>query len=126
MPITDKTAFDAQLSHGADEPVKQAYQVFADCDMPAGFTIRPTGHGYISRELRFEGNGHWYYSAVLNKGWVLWYYRWPALRDGLVRGEDLLERFPSAEMTKTKDIKVRVKGPDEARAVVRSILNSQP
>ena len=68
----------------------------------------PTGHGYIERELRFYVSDDWYYAAVLSKNWVLFYFRWPALRDGFVDATQICARFSEAEKTPAKDVKLRV------------------
>ena len=67
-----------------DAAVRDAYLTFAHAHFPGGTTVRPAGHGYIERELRFEAKGDWLYSAVLNQKWVLWYFRKPALNAGLI------------------------------------------
>jgi predicted Zn-dependent protease len=68
----------------------------------------PSGHGYIERELRFYVSDNWYFAAVLSKNWVLFYFRWPALRDGFVDAAQICARFSEAETTPAKDVKLRV------------------
>lgn len=117
--LTSRERLDEQLELPVDAQVREAYLAFAYATVPDGITIRPTGHGYIARELRFEANGKWLYSAVLNKGWVLWYFRKPALREGLVETTSTRNQFPDAEETKRGDIKLRVRSAEEAKAVLR-------
>jgi hypothetical protein len=54
-----------------DGAVRAAYLTFAHARFPDGTTVRPAGHGFIERELRFESKGDRLYSAVLNQKWVL-------------------------------------------------------
>jgi hypothetical protein len=59
------------LQEVADVKVWETYLAFGFARVANGMTIRPAAHGYIARELRFETSGTWYFSAVLNKRWVL-------------------------------------------------------
>jgi len=102
-----------------DAAVRDAYLTFAHAHFRGGTTVRPAGHGYIERELRFEAKGDWLYSAVLNQKWVLWYFRKPALNAGLIDPGKTKERFPASEETSRGEIKLRVRSSPEALAVLK-------
>lgn len=102
-----------------DAGVRDAYLTFAHAQFPSGTMVRPDGHGYIERELRFEAKGDWLYSAVLNQKWVLWYFRKPALNAGLIDPGKTKERFPASEETSRAEIKLRVHSSPEALAVLK-------
>jgi hypothetical protein len=121
--LLDPQRLEEQLREAAsvDAAVRDAYLAFAHAQLPDGTTARPAGHGYIQRELRFEARGGWLYSAVLNKKWVLWYFRKPALNAGLVDAGKTKERFPGSEETSRGEIKLRVRSSPEARAVLKWI-----
>ncbi|WP_229804771.1 hypothetical protein [Neogemmobacter tilapiae] len=112
------SALEEQLSHLVDDSVREAYLAFAHAWLPEGMTVRPAGHGYIARELRFEADGAWLFSAVLNQKWVLWYFRKPAINAGIVQADQTLARFPTAETSGRGEIKLRVRNVEEARAVL--------
>ena len=107
-----------QLSYNCDEMVRSIYLLLAHAKLPDDITVRPHGHGYISHELRFELNGRWYFSAVLNQSWVLWYFRRPALSDLSVKAEELIKLFPNAEITGQNEVKLRISDMVTAYAVV--------
>lgn len=109
---------EEQLNGPVDASVREAYLTFAHARLPAGMTVRPTGHGYISRELRFEDANGWHYSAVLNKKWVLWYFRRPAIAADIVQEALTMARFPGAETTTRGEIKLRVFDAAQAREVL--------
>ena len=107
--LLDANRLEEQLRDSAavDVAVRDAYLAFAHAQFLDGTTVRPAGHGYIERELRFEAKGDWLYSAVLNQKWVLWYFRKPALNAGLidldddndgVRCGDLVDFLPYSEL----------------------------
>lgn len=102
--LKDREKLHEQLAEPIDDRVRAAYLLLAHAKMPDGFHIRPSGHGYIDRELRFELGDRWYFSAVLNKSWVLWYFRRPAFAGLTKDTEELLQIFPSAELTKKEEV----------------------
>jgi hypothetical protein len=103
----------------SDAGVRDAYLTFAHARFPDGTTVRPAGHGFIERELRFEANGDWLYSAVLNQKWVLWYFRKPALNAALIDPGKTKEHFPASQETSRGEIKLRVSSSSEALAVLK-------
>ena len=119
--MVDQHQLEEQLrAAGAiDGAVRDAYLTCAHAQFHDGTTVHPTGHGYIERELRFEAEGDWLYSAVLNKKWVLWYFRKPALNAGLFDLGKTKERFPASEETSRGELKLRVRSSPEARAVLQ-------
>ena len=106
--LKDEAKLDEQLNSEMDKSVRAIYLLLAHARLPDLMTVRPYGHGYISRELRFEVEGRWDFSAVLNKSWVLWYFRRPAFAALEENPEDLLRVFPSAELTGQNELKLRV------------------
>ena len=50
-----------------DGVIRDAYLAFAHAKFLDGTTVRPAGHGFIERELRFEAKGDWLYSAILSE-----------------------------------------------------------
>ena len=81
-------------------------------------TVRTGSHGFIERELRFEADGNWLYSAVLNQKWVLWYFRKPALNQNLVDANATMLQFPEAEANSRGEIKLRVRSTESAKLVL--------
>lgn len=122
ISVLDPNAVEEQLQVvGPEIAVRDAYLAFANAEPRNGITIRTAGHGYVANELRFEQDGRWLYSAVLNKRWVLWYFRRPAFTAGLVHQDATLARFPDAEVTNADEIKLRVRDVPTARAVIAFI-----
>lgn len=119
--LLDPQRLEEQLrdTSAVDVAVRDAYLTCAQAQFPDGTTVRPASHGYIDRELRFEANGNWLYSAVLNKKWVLWYFRKPALNVGLIDLGQTKERFPASEETSRGEIKLRFHSSSEAHAVLK-------
>lgn len=122
--IKDKEKLHEQLAGTIDNSVRAAYLLLANAKLPDGFHIRPAGHGYIERELRFELDERWYFSAVLNKSWVLWYFRRPALAGLAKDAEELLQIFPSAELTKKEEVKIRIQDLETAYAVLGWVVQN--
>lgn len=113
------------LSYPNDAAVREAYLTCANARLPEGWTVRAAGHGYIARELRFEAQGKWFFSAVLNQKWVLWYFRKPAMNAGLVDAELTRARFRTAEGNDRGEIKLRIRTPEEALGVLEWISFSE-
>ncbi len=116
--LLNAEALDAQLADNVDDDVRKAYLTLAHAKLPEGMTVRLASHGFISRELRFEANGQWLYSAVLNRKWVLWYFRKPAINAGFVQMALTRERFPESEVTGGGEIKLKLRTAGEANAVL--------
>lgn len=119
--LFDEPKLLEQIEWVTDDRIRQTYLVFAHAQLPYGYTIRPTNHGYIERELRIEQGHDWLFSAVLNKRWVLWYFRKPALKLGLLDAETTLARFQGAQMTGKGEISLRVTDPNTATMIVQWI-----
>ncbi|MFN3953344.1 MAG: hypothetical protein ACK4LQ_02755 [Pararhodobacter sp.] len=117
----DKLEKQLQDAKSVEEPVRRAYLMLAHARLPGGMTVRPSGHGYIERELRFEKDGSWQYAAVLNQKWILWYFRKPALATGLVDEPGILAQFPDAQRTALGEFKIRLRTPEAASNVLRYI-----
>jgi len=116
--LLDREKLDEQMLNYTDGPVKSSYLLLAHAKLPEGLTVRPHGHGYISRELRFEFSDRWYFSAVLNKSWVLWYFRRPALKGLGKAPHEVASHFPTAELTGQREVKLRLYDETTARAVL--------
>jgi len=113
----------AQVAGIKQAGVREAYLRFAlSLEGQQGLSLKPDSHGFIEKELRFYSGEDWYFSAVLNSGWVLFYFRNPAFRDALFDRSDVLTRFPEAEATKAKDIKLRVYDLEAATNICQFIL----
>lgn len=119
--LLNPSALEEQLSHPVEDAVREAYLAFARARVPEGMTVRPAGHGYIARELRFESDGAWFFSAVLNQKWVLWYFRKPAINAGFIQADRTRASFPAAETSERGEIKLRVRNAEDARAVLNWI-----
>ncbi len=122
--LLNPSALNDHLRHPVDDTVREAYITFAKAPLPKGWTVRPTGHGYIARELRFEFQGKWLFSAVLNQKWILWYFRKPAMNEGLLDAELTCARFPTAESNDRGEIKLRIKTAQEAVGVLDWIVSN--
>ena len=120
----DKGKLHEQLSGPIDDNVRAVYLLLAHAKLPNGFHIRPTGHGFIESELRFELDERWYFSAVLNNSWVLWYFRRPALAGLGIEAEELLQVFLNAELTKKNEVKLRIQHLETAYAVLGWLLQN--
>lgn len=122
--LVDAEKLEAQLNGDFDETVRSIYLTLANAKLPDSMTVRPDAHGYISRELRFEINSRWYYSAVLNQSWVLWYFRRPALSDLAIEPEELVQIFATAELTGKREVKLRIKDFVTAHAILGWMLQN--
>jgi hypothetical protein len=99
----------AQVAGINDPEIRSVYLSFAlGFSSLRGMALRPDSHGYIENELRAYCGSQWYLSAVLNENWVLFYIRWPAIRDGAFSADAFRARFSDAELTNAKDVKLRV------------------
>ncbi len=119
--LTSADKIEEQLRCRVDAAVRDAHLILAHAHLPKGMTVRPASHGYIYRELRFEANGRWLYSAVLNQKWILWYFRRPAIKTGLVEADATAAHFPEATATSAGDMKVRLHGAEQVRTVLQWI-----
>ena len=109
-----------QIAGISDSEIRSCYLRFAfGFSSIKGMTLRPDSHGYIENELRAYFGDQWYLSAVLNEKWVLFYLRWPAIRDGAYSADVFMGRFAEAETTNAKDVKLRVRDLHAASQVVQ-------
>lgn len=106
--LLDEVKLQEQLRDNLSGEVRSIYLLFAHATLPEALTVRPSGHGFISRELRFEYDDKWYFSAVLNKSWILWYFRRPALSALAIAPQEIIEFFQAAEVTGQDEVKLRV------------------
>jgi len=116
--LIDEEKLAGQLTADMDEAVRSVYLLLAHAKMPSGIKIRPSGHGYIENELRFERRDRWYFSAVLNKSWVLWYFRRPAISDLGKDPKELLQIFPDATLNNKEEVKLRVRDLATAYSII--------
>lgn len=116
--LKDEAMLDKQLNSDLDVSVRSIYLLLAHARLPDKMTVRPHGHGYISRELRFETENRWDFSAVLNQSWVLWYFRRPVLGAMKKTPEDICSIFPSAEITGQREVKLRIHDQVTALAIL--------
>lgn len=117
--LVNPEVLDVHLSdYSGDDCVRRAYMTLAYARLPDGMTVRPASHGFIERELRFEEGERWLYSAVLNRKWILWYFRKPALAAGCILQAATCSRFPGAEISSRGEIKLRLKTPVDAETVL--------
>jgi len=119
---SDIKTLASHLAEDVITEVRETYLEFATSDRRNELRVVTGGHGYIEKELRYYKDNEWYFSAVLNKNWVLWYWRWPAIRDNAIDKKDILSRFNHSEETKAKDIKMRVATLSDARRIAKCLL----
>ncbi|TBN46965.1 hypothetical protein EYF88_15730 [Paracoccus sediminis] len=116
--LVDDEQLHRQLADPLDDRVRAVYLLLAQAKLPDGFQIRPASNGYIQKELRFEIDERWLFSAVLNKSWVLWYFRKPAFTGPLKDAKMLLRVFPNAELNNKNEVKIRLRDLKDAYAVL--------
>lgn len=114
----DEEELAKQIGQDTSTAARTVYQLFARANVPTALSSQFGGHGYIDRELRFVRDGRWYFAAVLNKSWVLWYFRSPAISDLGLSLENLIQTFPGAEVTPSGEVKIRVHDPVTAYAII--------
>lgn len=114
----DEQELAKQIGEDTSTAARTVYQLFARANLPTALTSQFGGHGYIDRELRFVRDGRWYFAAVLNKSWVLWYFRRPAISDMNLCLDNLIQTFPGAEVTPRAEVKIRVQDPVTAYALL--------
>ena len=119
--LLNPEVFEDHLAQARPGGVREAFLAFAQADYPGGLTARATSKGFIAHDLRIEHGETWYFSAVLNEGWVLWYFRKPAFRDGLVDFDTVLATFPAAHVTPRGDISLRVTDAAAAQQVIGAL-----
>lgn len=117
--------FDAHVAHAPEGGVRDAFAAFAHAEYPGGLTARATSKGFIAHELRIEDGDFWYFSAVLNEEWVLWYFRKPAFRDHLVEADAVRAAFPTAHVTPKGEVSLRVRDAQTAQAVIAHLSAPQ-
>ena len=104
--------------------VREAYRMLANAQLPNGVDVWKGGHGTrIPCELRFgsESNNVSLYRAVLNKNWVLWYFRKPAMTAGLFDVRGVLAGFPNAEQTDLGEVTLKLHNTKDAHDVIKWI-----
>lgn len=114
----DEQELAKQIGESTSAAARTAYQLFARANLPTALSSQFGGHGYIDQELRFVRDGRWYFAAVLNKCWVLWYFRRPAISDLGLSLDELVQTFPGAEVTSGAEVKMRVQDPVTAYAIL--------
>ncbi|MDT0684163.1 hypothetical protein RM543_15870 [Roseicyclus sp. F158] len=114
----DEQELARQVAGNTSAAARTVYQLFARANLPKELSPQFGGHGYIDRELRFVRDGRWYFAAVLNKSWVLWYFRRPAISELGLNLDELVQTFHSAELTSGGEVKVRVQDPMTAYAML--------
>ena len=119
--LVNPDVFEDHLSHAPEGAVRETFLAFAHADYPGNLTARATSKGFKAQELRIERGENWYFSAVLHEEWVLWYFRKPAFRDGLVDPDEIEDRFPEAHVTPKGEISLRVTDAEMAQAVIASL-----
>ncbi|WP_370206558.1 hypothetical protein [Pararhodobacter marinus] len=123
--LLNPDVFEDHLSHAPVGGVRDAFMTFAHAEYPGGLTTRATSKGFIAHDLRIEKGDTWYFSAVLNQEWVLFYFRKPAFRDKLLDGKALRAAFPLARVTPKQELALRVTDGAMARAVIAQIRAPQ-
>jgi hypothetical protein len=116
--MTPTDDLEEQLNATTDKAVAEIYRLLAKAHLPSGMVARPSSHGFIGRELRFETDGVWHYSAVLNQSWILWYFRRPAFRDGLIDMAATKAQFADHKDSGKGEIKLRISDIGLAQAVL--------
>jgi hypothetical protein len=114
----DERELAKQIGENNSAAARTVYQLFARANLPAALSPQFGGHGYIDRELRFVRDGRWYFAAVLNKYWVLWYFRRPAISDLGLSLDELVQTLPVAEVTTGAKVKMRVQDQATAYAIL--------
>lgn len=114
----DEQELAKQIGENTSAAARTAYQLFARANLPAALSLQFGGHGYIDREIRFVRDSRWYFAAVLNKSWVLWYFRRPAISDLGISLDELVQTFPGAQVTSGAEVKVRVQDPVTVYAIL--------
>lgn len=123
--LLNPDAFETHLAQVPEGGPREAFTLFAHAEYPGGLSARVTSKGFIAHDLRIEGGEQWYFSAVLNEDWVLWYFRKPAFRDGLVDAEAVRAAFPAAHQTPKGELSLRVADAETARAVIAHLRAPQ-
>lgn len=114
----DEQELAKQIGQDTSTTARTVYQLFARANVPTALSSEFGGHGYIDRELRFVRDGRWYFAAVLNKSWVLWYFRSPAISGLGLSLDNLIQTFPGAKVTSSGEVKIRVHDPITAYAII--------
>ncbi|MBN8294487.1 hypothetical protein JI664_21115 [Rhodobacter sp. NTK016B] len=123
--LLNPDVFDDHLAHAPDGDVREAFIAFAHAEYPGGLDVRPSSNGFKAHELRIGSGENWYFSAVLNEEWVLFYFRKPAFRDKLLDGKVLRAAFPEARVTPKQELALRVTDAAMAEAVIAQIRAPQ-
>ncbi|MFC6585055.1 hypothetical protein ACFQD0_17940 [Sulfitobacter aestuariivivens] len=116
--LIEKQKLHEQLADSVNADVQHVHLLLAQAKLSNSFLIRPAGYGFIEKELRFEFDKHWYFSAVLHKPWVLWYFRRPALTGLGKDPEELTQVFLNSELTNQQEVKIRIRSLETAFAVL--------
>jgi hypothetical protein len=124
--LVNPDVFEDHLAQAKPGGVRDAFLAFAHAEYPGALTARATSKGFIAHDLRIERGDTWYFSAVLNEKWVLWYFRKPAFRDGLVDPDIIEETFPDAHVTPKGELSLRVTDASMARMVLASLSAPRP
>jgi hypothetical protein len=113
--------FLTALDRPKDQEVRQALFLLIT-DLKTNSPLSPTfgDHGVI-KDIRFLLSERNYFALTVNDGWLLWYFRRPAISDGLVDTQDVKARFPTAQEKSNSEWAVRIHSFNEATDVANYV-----
>lgn len=101
-----------------DAGAQRAYDEILRAALPEELTSHLSTQGAIKSIYKIMCGHKHLYTAIPNKKWVLWYFRSPALKRGFIGLEATREKFPTCNMTRQGDLRLRILSPDDAREVL--------
>jgi len=104
------------------EDAREAFFLFViEFGRAGSLRAQPGDHGFI-KDFRVHRGDKNVFAFTANESWLLCYFRRPGLNDNLFSDNKISARFPSAELTRQKEWKLRVTNYNSARDVLEYVL----
>ena len=97
----NESRYTTYLEYIAEDDAKKAYlYIIGASACLKDYVCYPLGHGFIGKDIRFEHNEKWYFSCVVNKKWLLFYFRPPCRNNPKYSHEAIVNNFPEVDKIK--------------------------
>ena len=88
------------------------------------FDVEYRSKGFIEHDLKICKSDKYLFGAILNKNWVLWYFRLPSFADDDLMARQIKNQFSEVVPNKIGELKLRIRNSDESRALVNWLVNN--
>ncbi|MCK5607451.1 hypothetical protein KAR91_36540 [Candidatus Pacearchaeota archaeon] len=93
--LENESRYTTYLEYITEDNVKRAYlYIIGSSACLRDYVCYPSEHGFIERDFRFDYNKKWYFSCVINKKSLLFYFRLPCQSNPKYNRESIINNFP--------------------------------